>query len=131
MKKLILLVALFIGSLAVVNAQDYSGLLKTVTLTDAVTDSTLVTIPKGRSAITFKYDIKKTSGTVAGTITLQYKVTTLGSETWYTYNTYTLTDATANNVVSLTLNPALKWKILTTKTGTSVTTHRYYLLYRQ
>lgn len=132
MKKIILLLALFVGMASFVHAQDYSGLLKTVTLTDAVTDSTKVTISKGRSAVTFKYDIKKTSGTIAGTIALQYKVTNLtGEDQWFTYNTYTLTDATATNVVSLALNPALRWRILTVKTGTSVSVHRYYLLYRQ
>lgn len=114
-------------------AQDYSGLLKTITLTDAVTDSTKVTIPKGRSAITFKYDIKKTSGTIAGTIALQYKVTNslTTEDQWFTYNTYTLTDATATTAVSLALNPALRWRILTVKTGTSVSIHKYFLLYRQ
>lgn len=131
MKKLVLLVTLLIGMVSFVNAQDFSGLVKTVTMTNAQVDSTIVNISGSRSAITFKYDITKTSGTVAGTIALQYKVTSLGSETWYTYNTYTLTDATANIAVSLPNNPALKWKILATTSGTSVSTHRYYLLYRQ
>lgn len=123
--------ALFVGMAGLAKAQDYSGLVKTVTLTNAQTDSTIVNINDSRSAITFKYDITKTSGTVAGTIVLQYKVTKLGSEKWYTYNTYTLTDATANTVVALSNNPALKWKILATTTGTSVSTHRYYLVYRK
>lgn len=131
MKKIIYILALVVGFTTMASAQDYSGLLKTVTLTNAVTDSVVLTIPKGRSAVTFKYDISKTSGTVAGTIALQYKLTTSASETWYTYNTYNLTDATANTVVALSNNPALKWRILTTKTGTSVTVHRYFLLYRQ
>ena len=134
MKKLILLFGLMIGVMLTTQAQntsDYSGLLKTVTMTNAQTDSTLVTIGSSRSAITFKYDIAKTSGTVAGTIVLQYKLTGLASEKWYTYNTYTLTDATANTVVSLPNNPALKWKILTTTTGTSVSVHRQFLLYRK
>lgn len=131
MRRLILLVTLFVGMAGIANAQDFSGLVKTVTMTNAQVDSTIVNISGSRSAITFKYDITKTSGTIAGTIALQYKVTTLGSETWYTYNTYTLTDATANNVVSLVYNPAVKWRILATTSGTSVSTHRYYLLYRQ
>jgi len=121
-----------VGLSFTVQAQDFSGLIKTVTLTDAVTDSTLVTINGSRSAVTFKYDIKKTSGTIAGTIALQYKVTTLGAEDqWFTYNTYTLTDATATNAISLALNPALRWRILTVKTGSSVSVHRYFLIYRQ
>lgn len=125
------MLALVVGMATFAKAQDYSGLVKTVTLTNAQVDSTIVNISDSRSAITFKYDITKTSGTVAGTIVLQYKVTKLGSEKWYTYNTYTLTDATANAVVELPRNPAVKWKILATTTGTSVSTHRYFLLYRK
>ena len=126
------MLALVVGMATFAKAQDYSGLVKQVTLTDAVVDSAKVTISGSRSAVTFKYDIKKTSGTIAGTIALQYKVTSLtGEDQWFTYNTYTLTDATATNVVSLALNPALRWRILTTKTGTSVSVHRYYLLYRK
>jgi hypothetical protein len=135
MKKIFLLFALTFGVLFTqaqsVNA-DYNGLLKAATtLTNAATDSTLVTIPGSRSAITFKYSVSKTSGTVAGTIVLQYKLTNLASEPWHTYNTYTLTDATAVNVVTLTNNPALRWKILTTTTGTQVSVHRQFLLYRK
>lgn len=132
MKKILLIAIAFLAfTFTQSKAQDYSGLLKAVTLTDAVTDSTLVSIAGSRSAITFKYDVTKTSGTVAGTIVLQYKVTNLASEKWYTYNTYTLTDASAQAVVELPRNPAIKWKILTTKTGTSVSTHRYFLVYRK
>lgn len=131
MKRILLLCALVVGMATLASAQDFSGLIKTVTMTNAQVDSTIVNISGPRSAVTFKYDITKTSGTIAGTIALQYKVTTLGSETWYTYSTYTLTDATANNVVSLGYNPAVKWRILATTSGTSVSTHRYYLLYRQ
>lgn len=131
MKRILLLCALVVGMATLASAQDFSGLVKTVTMTNAQVDSTIVNISGPRSAVTFKYDITKTSGTIAGTIALQYKVTNLGSETWYTYNTYTLTDATANNVVSLVYNPAVKWRILATTSGTSVSTHRYYLLYRQ
>ena len=112
-------------------AQDYSGLLKVDTLTNAVTDSTLVTISGSRSAITFKYDVTKISGTVAGTIVLQYKLTTRADEKWFTYNTYTLTDASATVTVPLSNNPALRWKILTTTTGTQSSAHRQYLIYRK
>lgn len=135
MKKLLSLLAVFVCLSTFTMAQnaggDYSGLVKTVVMTNAQTDSTLVNINGSRSAITFKYDVTKTSGTVAGTIVLQYKVTGLASEKWYTYNTYTLTDASAQTVVTLPNNPALKWKILTATTGTSVSTHRQFLLYRK
>lgn len=112
-------------------SSDYSGLLKTVTMTNAQTDSTVFTIAGKRSAITIKTDIIKTSGTVAGTVLVQYKLTGLASELWYTYNSYTLTDASAINTISLPNNPALRWKILTNTTGTSISTHRQYLLFRQ
>ena len=131
MKRVVLLLALVVGMATFAKSQDYSGLIKTVTLTNAQTDSTVVTIPGSRSAVTFKYDITKTSGTIAGTIVLQYKVTALGSEKWYTYNTYTLTDASVNTAISLPNNPALIWKVLAVTSGTSVSTHRYYLLYRK
>lgn len=135
MKKILLLLAVALTFSFVAHAQntgDYSGLLKTVTMTNAQTDSTLVAIGGSRSAVTFKYDVVKTSGTVAGTIVLQYKVTNLlGENQWFTYNTYTLTDATANIAVSLPYNPALRWKILTSTTGTSVSVHRQFLVYRK
>lgn len=135
MKKILLLLAVVLTFSFVSRAQntgDFSGLVKTVTMTNAQTDSTLVSIGGSRSAITFKYDITKTSGTIAGTIVLQYKVTNLlGENQWFTYNTYTLTDATANAAVSLPYNPALRWKILTNTTGTSVSVHRQFLVYRK
>lgn len=132
MQKLLFLVTLFSVVAIEVNAQDYSGRIKgPVTLTNAVSDTVEVTIPLSRSAITFKYDIAKTSGTVAGTIALQYKVSSVTGEQWFTYNTYTLTDATATNVVSLVNNPGLYWRIITATTGTQVSVHNKYLLYRR
>lgn len=132
MKTILLAIALLFTSIVGVNAQDYAGRIKgPTTLTNAATDTASVTIPLSRSAVTFKYDVSKTSGTVAGTIVLQYKLSTVTGEQWFTYNTYTLTDATATNVVSLALNPALYWRIITTTTGTQVSIHNKYLLYRK
>lgn len=135
MKKILLLITLAFGMLFTSQAQnsgDFSGSIQlNKTMTNAETDSVLVNISGSRSAITFKYDITKVSGTVAGTITLQYKVTNLGSEKWFTYNTYTLTDASAIVTVPLNYNPAIKWKIITATTGTSVSTHNKYLVYRK
>lgn len=131
MKKL-LLIALFAIVASFAQAQDFAGRITTAkTLTNAVSDTTNVTISGSRSAITFKYDIAKTSGTIAGTIALQYKLSTVAGEQWFTYNTYTLTDATATNVVSLSYNPALYWRVIITKTGTSISVHNNYLLYRK
>jgi len=134
MKKILLLITLTFGVLftQAQNSGDFAGSVQlNKTMTNAQTDSVLVSIGGSRSAVTFKYDITKVSGTVAGTITLQYKLTNLGSEKWFTYNTYTLTDASAVVTVPLTNNPALRWKIITATTGTSVSTHNKYLLYRK
>lgn len=131
-KSILLAIALMFTSIVGVNAQDFAGRLKgPTTLTNAATDTASVTIPLSRSAITFKYDIAKTSGTVAGTIVLQYKLSTVTGEQWFTYNTYTLTDATLSTAVSLVNNPGLYWRVITTTTGTQVSVHNKYLLYRK
>jgi len=137
MKKLIIaFVMCAIGMVA--HAQNYpagfSGLLKgPTTISTASTDSTKVTVSGVRATLNFKYDISKTSGTVAGTIVLKGRIahSTLGTsaEQWATINSYTLTDATATNSVILTGNNYTDYLILTTITGTSVTVHRKYLKY--
>lgn len=110
---------------------DFAGRVQTnITHTNAGADTVNLTIPYSRNAITFKYDISKTSGTVAGTIVLQTKLTTVTGEQWATLDTYTLTDATATNLVKFTNNPGLYYRIITTITGTSVTVHNKFLLYR-
>lgn len=115
-----------------VKAQDFSGRVKgPTTLTNASTDTALVTISGSRSAVAFKYDIAKTSGTVAGTIVLQAHLSTVTGEQWATLDTYTLTDATANKFITYAYNPALYYRIITTITGTSVTVHNKYVLYRK
>lgn len=137
MKRFILIIAICLAG-TVTHAQNYpssfSGLLKgPTTISVASTDSTKVTIGGVKAAINFKYDISKTSGTVAGTIVLKGRVahSTLGTsaEQWVTINSYTLTDATATVSVPLTANNYTDYLILTTITGTSVTVHRKYLKY--
>lgn len=113
--------------------QDFAGAIgpASVTHTNAQADTISVTIAKARPSLTFKYDIAKTSGTVAGTIVLQGRITaTSTAEQWTTVNSYTLTDATATNSVSLTANQYVNYRIITTTSGTSVTVHRKWLLYR-
>jgi hypothetical protein len=135
-KKLLALCLLVAGMAA--QAQNYPAnvaqLLKgPTTLTNASTDSTRVAISGLKKAITFKYDIAKTSGTVAGTIVLKGRVvkSALGTSTeqWAVINTYTLTDATATNSVLLTGNNYTDYLIVTTTTGTQVSVHRKYLQY--
>jgi len=131
MKKLIIAVILcLVGSLSY--AQDYAGQIGTTrTLANATADTISFSITKARPSITVKYDIIKNSGTVAGTIVLQGKITAASSsEAWTTLNSYTLTDATAVNSVALTSNQYVNYRIITTPSGTQNSTHKKYLLYR-
>ncbi len=131
MKKFIVAALLcLLGSITY--AQDYAGQIGTTrTLANATADTINFTITKARPSITVKYDIIKNSGTVAGTIVLQGKITSAGSaEAWTTINSYTLTDATAVNSVTLTANHYVNYRIITTPTGTQNSTHKKYLLYR-
>lgn len=133
MKKLILLVALFIGCLTV-QAQDYSGLLKTaVTMTNAQVDSTSVNIAGSRSAITFNVQLTRVSGTTAGSIVLLYKTTKLASEQWITHTTTALTDQAGTKAYTFELarNIGVQYKLLLTQSGTSVNTYRPFLVYRK
>lgn len=137
MKKLLLVAFLCVAGLAT-HAQNYpssfAGLLKgPTTISTASSDTARVTISGVKSAINFKYDITKNSGTVAGTIVLKGRVahsaSASSSEQWITINSYTLTDATATNSVALTANNYTDYMVITTITGTSNTTHRKYLKY--
>lgn len=130
MKKLIFLVAL-IFSFVGVKAQDFAGQIgTTVTHATVGADTTTFKVTKARPSAIIKYSITKNSGTVAGTIVIQGKITSLTAEPWTTINSYTLTDATANNTVSLTPNQYVNYRVIYTTTGTSSTTRSYYLLYR-
>lgn len=130
--KLLIIGLLMFGLGQSAKAQDFAGQIgTTVTHATVGADTTNVTIAKSRTAINFKYDITKNSGTVAGTIVLQGKITAAASaEQWSTINTYTLTDATTSTVVSLTANQFVNYRIIYTTTGTSSTTRKLYLLYR-
>lgn len=131
MKKLIIVAILCLAGM-VTKAQDYAGQIgTTVTHTNAVADTISFSISKARPSINIKYDIAKTSGTVAGTIVLQGKITAAsGTEQWSTINSYTLTDATATNSIQLTANQFVNYRIITTTSGTSVSVHKKWLLYR-
>jgi len=133
MKRLVLILALVLGMTAFTKAQDFQGQIGTVNkvMANAAADTINVTIPKSRSAITFHYQITKNSGTVAGTIVLQSKLTGLSGEVWHTLNSYTITDATAENWLNFTSNQGYNYRVITTTTGTQNSTHNKYLLYRQ
>lgn len=130
MKKLFTLIFLLAFGM-VSYAQDYAGQLST-TVTHATVGADTVTfsITKARPSAVIKYAITKNSGTVAGTIVIQGKITSLAGEPWTTINSYTLTDATANTTVSLTPNQYVNYRVIYTTTGTNSTTRSYYLLYR-
>jgi len=136
MKKLIIAALLCLaGSLSygqTVISVDYAGQIGTTrTLTNAQPDTILLQITKARPSLTFKYDITKTSGTLSGTIVLQARITGIGtSEAWYTVNSYTITDATATNVVSLTANQFVNYRIITTPGTSQVAVYKKYLVAR-
>jgi len=134
MKKLIISALLcFIGSLSygqTVIAADFAGQVGTTrTLANATPDTINLQITKARADLLFKYDITKNSGTVAGTIVLQGRVTT--ADSWAVVNSYTLTDATATNSVALTANQYVYYRIITTPSGTQNSTHSKYVVARQ
>ncbi len=137
MRKIALLLALFVGMTIYATetkAQDYSGLLKTaVTMTNAQVDSTIVSISKSRSAITFNAQLTRVSGTTAGSIALYYKTTTRADEVWTLLTTTALTDqaGTKPYEFKLTSNAGVKYKLLLTQSGTSVNTYRPFLMFRQ
>lgn len=136
MKKLIFAALFcFIGSLSygqTLIANDYAnniGTANKVLTTGA--DTINLQIPNSRTALNFKYNITKNSGTVAGTIVLQGRVTPASNtrEQWTQVNSYTLTDATANNSVALTANQWVYYRIITTTSGGN-STHNKQLLAR-
>jgi hypothetical protein len=129
-KQLIILI-LFTLFRTVSYGQDFADSVgTTVTHATAGADTTTFKIAKARPSAIIKYAITKNSGTVAGTIVVQGKITSKAVEPWTTINSYTLTDATANTTVSLTPNQYVNYRVIYTTTGTSSTTRSYYLLYR-
>jgi hypothetical protein len=141
MKKLIFLFMLVLSFLAV-KAQfrapgfDYVGQISGPVLHNhgaAHSDTVNFIITGSRSAITLKYDITKTSGTITGTVLLQTHLTAVAGEQWATLNTYTFTNvATSTNLVQLTANPGYYYRLITATTDTSgISTHNKYLLYRK
>ena len=133
MKKILLIACLFVGvsaSAQTVIANDFAGQVGTTrTLANTTADTINLQITKARPSLLFKYDITKNSGTVAGTIVLQGRVTT--SDAWTVVNSYTLTDATATNSVALTANQYVYYRIITAPTGTQNSTHSKYVVARQ
>lgn len=114
------------------SSTDYAGQIGTTrTLTNAQPDTINVTIAKARPDIAFKYDIAKTSGTLSGTIVLQGRMTpATTAEQWSLINSYTITDATATNTVTLTANHYLYYRVITTPGSTQVAVYRKWLLFR-
>jgi hypothetical protein len=133
MKRLILIAALFAVAVCakaqtIISGDFAAQIGSTKTLTNAQADTVNLQITKARPSIAFKYDISKTSGTVAGTVVLQGRVT--ASDQWTQLNSYNLTDATATNTVVLTANNYVYYRVITTTTGTQVSVHKKYLTTR-
>lgn len=133
MKKLLILFALVIFTVVGVKAQDFSGRIGTAdkVFVNATADTLNITISGARSAITFHNQVTKNSGTVAGTIVIQARVTGLTSEVWHTLDSHTITDATQEDWVTFTNNQALMYRVIRTTTGTQNSTLNSFLLYRQ
>ncbi len=130
MKKFLIVAFLCLSGM-VSHAQDFAGQVgTTVTHATVGADTVAFSITKARPSANIKYSIIKNSGTVAGTIVIQGKITSLTAEPWSTINSYTLTDATANTAISLTPNQYVNYRVIYTTTGTNSTTRSYYLLYR-
>lgn len=133
MKKILFAVAFcLLGSLSygqTVITNDFAAQVGTTrTLANATPDTINLQIQRARPTLTFKYDITKNGGTVAGTIVLQGRATT--ADSWATVNSYTLTDATATNSVLLTNNAYVYYRIITTPSGTQNSTHSKYVIAR-
>lgn len=133
MKKILFLtVAFLIGLLAFTNtnAQSYSsfnGKIGDSTFTNVTTASYSISVTGPKHAVTFVYTVTKTSGTVAGTITL---FGSLDGTNYVTLDTKTLTDANAVLSTSYSYNGYSKYKITIAQSGTSVTNYKVQALYR-
>lgn len=138
MKKLFLAASFLLATATFSKAQtliaadfaDNIGTANKVLTTGA--DTINLQITKSRTALNFKYNITKNSGTVGGTIVLQGRVTPASNtrEQWTQLNSYTITDATANNNVALTANQWVYYRIITTTSGGN-STHNKQLVARQ
>lgn len=133
MKKIILMLALAVGFSTHLSAQDFTGRIGTAdkVFANALADTINVTISKARSAITFHNQVTKNSGTVAGTIVIQAKLTSISGEVWHTLDSHTITDATQEDWVTFTNNQALYYRLIRTTTGTQNSTLNSFLLYRE
>lgn len=136
MKHIILMAALLISFAA--SAQqptvpagrgEYVGKVMDTTITNAGTPAVVIPVIGAKTTVSFQYVITKTSGTVAGSIALYGSLD--GGTTYALINSYTLTDATAST--SLTYNYAgyNKYKVLVTTSGTQISNHKIWVLYRQ
>lgn len=137
MKKLITLIACLF-CFGVAQAQqptvpagrgEYVGKVMDTTITNAGTPAAIIPVIGNKGVVSFQYVITKTSGTVAGSIALYGSLD--GGTTYALINSYTLTDATAST--SLTYNYAgySKYKVLVTTSGTQISNHKIWVLYRQ
>jgi hypothetical protein len=128
MKKILfLLLFATIGLTVYTQAQSYNGKIGDTTITNAASPSYILPVVGPKTNVTFQYVITKTSGTVAGNIVL---AGTIDGVTWFTLNTYTLTDATATTAIAYNLNSYTKYKVTINTTGTQVSNHKVWVLYR-
>lgn len=96
----------------------------------ASSTSSVVTIPRSRTNITFQYNVTKVSGTVEGYVQLEATIDTSSSPAWVVIATDTLSDASQNYSRTLTTNSYKKYRGKLTTTGTSQVHWDCYNLYR-
>lgn len=138
MKKLLLLFALlsFIG-LGSVSAQSFDMVGNGVTVTNTATVACSLKVSNQYTSVTVQAVFAKTSGTLAGTATLQGSIDGLSWETVPTSlvagaaSTYTVTDlATQAKSFVITGSPFLYYRLSWTGTGTMVGTLTGYVFPR-
>lgn len=136
MKKLLLAAAFLIGicsNTSAVTTQtgnigniDYRGKVGSRdTLTNAQTDTTYINITGDRSDFTIQVDMRKLTGTVAGTVKYYYSID--GGLIWYLVETDTLTDATAAHTFEKNYLPANQWMVVAATTGTSTASNEVWV----
>jgi hypothetical protein len=135
MKKFILLLVAIIGYFVSSHAQmtvnrsygAFLGVLDTLTNADATSYTT--TISGNKTVITYQVHVLKISGTVAGSIKLYISA---DGTNWpaAASDSLTLADASGNYQIRRTANSGVKHKITVATTGTSSTSQRTYLFYR-
>jgi hypothetical protein len=128
MKKILILCS-FLIAFCVGHAQQYNAKIGTdTTLAVAGTKTYSISITGSKQNVSFQINETKNSGTVAGTAVLKASID--GGITYITLSSHSLTDASGAWLDTYAYNPAQKYQVVVTTTGTSSTTWQVWCLYR-